>query len=233
MRPAAPVANRAPLQANAFNPLPLGQRDAEGVAARSVAPAGQGTQRPSRRVLARPRTAERVARRRRRRLGARPIFPRWPGPAGLPHEGPGADRQGQKVDGLDALESAPRRRHRSCQEYRLVAELRHAQGAGAIPGGLRRRARDSPDGEVFRLPGGAPGRAPAQRVGHLPLARRSAQRALALQPQRRPRAARSRPQAAPAGPRLGGAVRQFQDHRAGAARRRPTSPPTASTTPWR
>ena len=123
-------------------------------------------------------------------------------------QGCDADRQGEEVDGLGAGTPAARWRHRSREEPGLVAELRDAQGADAVPGSVGRRARDSADGEIFRLPGAPHGRAPAQGVGHLPLARRSAERALALQPQRRPRAARPGAQAAHAGARLGGAVRR-------------------------
>ncbi len=56
------------------------------------------------------------------------------------------------MDGLDARASAARRRDRSRQEPGLVAQLRDAQGADAVPGSLRRRARDSADGEILRLP---------------------------------------------------------------------------------
>ena len=131
--------------------------DAEGLAAGATTLAGARAERASRRVLGGPRPRKRLARRQRRRVGARAVFPGWPGAAGLSHERPGAGRQGEEVDGLGARSPAARWRHRSREEPGLVAELRNAQGAHTVPGSVGRRARDSADGEVLRLPGAAPG----------------------------------------------------------------------------
>ena len=148
-----------------------GLGDAEGLAAGPTALAGARAERTSGRVLGGPWPYERLAGRQRRRLGARTVLPGRPGAAGLSHQRPGAARQSQEVDGLGARTPAARWCDRSREEPGLVAELRDAQGAHAVPGSVGRRARDSAHGEVLRLPGEAPGRAPAQGVGHLPLAR--------------------------------------------------------------
>src|SRR5258708_5604217 len=116
-----------------------------------------------------------MARRNRRKLGARSLFPRWPGSACLSHRRYQAHRQSEEMDGLDAGPSTTRwldrtNEDRSATSARLVAELRHAQGAGSISGGHRRSARDPGDGEVFRLSGPALEREAAETLGHLPLA---------------------------------------------------------------
>src|ERR1019366_3823463 len=136
-----------------------------GLAAGAVAFAGARAQRASRRVLGGPRPAERLAGRQRRGVGARAVLPGWPGAAGLSHERCGAPRQGEKVDGLGAGTPATRWRHRSREEPGLVAQLRDAQGAHPVPGSVGRRPRDSADGKILRLPGAAPGRAPAKEWG--------------------------------------------------------------------
>src|SRR5258706_9784060 len=116
-----------------------------------------------------------MAWRNRRKLGAWPLFSGRPGSACLSHWRYQAHRQSEEMDGLDAGPSTTRwldrtNEDRSATSARLVAELRHAQGAGPISGGHRRSAGDSGDGEVFRLSGPALKREAAETVGHLPLA---------------------------------------------------------------
>ena len=84
---------------------------------------------------------ERLARRHRRKLGARAVLRRRPRAARLPAPGRALIAKAQPLGRVDADAPEPRRRHRSAEEHRLVAEHGDAEGAHAVSGGHRRSPR--------------------------------------------------------------------------------------------
>ena len=145
---------------------------------------GQRPQRTSRRNLGRRRPQQRMARRHRRILGTRPLFPRWTRPARLAARRRPPQSQSAEVYRLDAHPPGAQRHDRPRLQRRLVAAHGHAQSTHAISGSHRRPARHPADGPLLPLSARRASQTPPARLGQVPLAGRSAQRHLALQPHR-------------------------------------------------
>src|SRR5215472_5021295 len=122
-----------------------------------------------------------MAGRRGRELGAWAVLSRRSGSAGLPARRSSPRRTREKMDRLYVVQSASGRIDRSCEGYRLVAEVRDTEGAYAVPGGIWRPARNSADGTLLRVPGRAARSESVARVGDMALAGRGPVSHMALQ----------------------------------------------------
>src|SRR5215469_15099273 len=136
-----------------------------------------------------------MAGRRWRELGAGAVLPRRSDPAGLSTRGSGPHRTREEMDRLYVVQSASGRGDRSCEGYRLVAEVRDAEGAYAVPGGIRGPARHPADGALLRVPGRAARSESVARVGDMSLAGRGPVCHMALQSKWRFQAPGPHPQA--------------------------------------
>ena len=172
------------------------------MAAAPAADPGRRLDRPPRRVLARRRAQQRLAGRHRRELGARALLPRRAGAARLPARRRAPHGQGAEVDRLDAYPPVAGGLDRPGEKQGLVAEHGDAEDAHPVPGGHGRPSGRSADAAVFRPPPGRGRGASAARVGVVSMGGRARERALAVQPDRRPEAARAGAPAAIAGHRL-------------------------------
>lgn len=141
--------------------------------------------------------AQRLAGRRRRRLGTRPLLDRRAAAAGLYPRRRTADRKDPPLGRVGARQPAARRLfrpggrpsvrkpgHTARQRPRLVAQDGHAQGAATILLGDGRRARHRTDERLFPLPAARASEDPAGALdflGRTARRRQSGHRLLALQ----------------------------------------------------
>ncbi len=175
-----------PARTNPFHPSPPRRRPPRRLAQTPTRPPEIRPHRLGRKPLRRPHPRLRLARRRRRILGKRPILRPRSHRSRLHPRRPRPQIPRTKMDRLGSLQPARRRLLRPQIQRRLVAAHGRPLLSPRLLRSHERPARPPLPHQVFPLPTRTASQAPSPRLGPRPRRRQHRRRPLDLQPHRRP-----------------------------------------------